>query len=77
MKKYVLRFVLLSIGRMFDMKKKGMGLVGGIGVGMISAAALGLAGAQLMKNSKQVKRSAGKAIHAVGDFVDNVQYMFK
>ena len=59
------------------MKKKGMGLVGGIGVGMISAAALGLAGTQLLKNNQRVKKSAGKAIHAVGDFVDNVQYMFK
>ena len=59
------------------MKKKGMGLIGGIGVGVISAAALGLAGSQLLKNNKQVKKRAGNALHAVGDFVENVQYMFK
>ena len=59
------------------MKKKGIGLAGGISIGLLSAAAIGVAGTQLLKNNKPVKRGAGKAIHAVGDFVENLQYMFK
>ena len=54
-----------------------MGIIKGIGGGLAAGMAVGFIGGQMMKNSKQMKKKAGKAMHAVGDLFENVQYMFK
>lgn len=47
-----------------------------VGIGMAIGAAIGYAGSTMMgSNTKTVKRTVGKAIRAVGDLVDNFQYM--
>ena len=38
---------------------------------------VGYVGSQLMSNQKQVKKKASKAAHAVGNLIDDVQYIFK
>ena len=52
------------------MNKNTIGLMKGIGTGLA-------AGSQLMSNQKQVKKKASKAAHAVGNLIDDVQYIFK
>lgn len=54
-----------------------MGVVKGIGTGLAAGMAVGFVGGQMVKNQKQVKRKANKAMHAVGDLFENVQYLFK
>ena len=63
--------------RGFQMAKNTMGIVKGVGAGLAAGAVVGFIGSQMMKNDKQMKKKAGKAMHAVGDLLDNVQYMFK
>ena len=57
--------------------KNVMGVVKGIGTGLAAGMAGGFVGGQMVKNQKQVKRKANKAMHAVGDLFENVQYLFK
>lgn len=59
------------------MSKNTMGIIKGVGTGLAAGMAVGFVGSQMMKNQKQVKRKANKAMHAVGDLLENVQYMFK
>ena len=42
-----------------------------------SSMMVGYVGSQLMSNQKQVKKKASKAAHAVGNLIDDVQYIFK
>ncbi len=39
--------------------------------------AAGVVGATVLGNNKKVKKNAHKAMHAVGDLLGNVPYMFK
>lgn len=55
------------------MSKNATGVVKGIGAGMV----VGCMGSQMMKNEKQMKKKASKAINAVGDLIENAQYIFK
>ena len=57
--------------------QKHNGIIKGVGGGLAAGMAVGFIGGQMMKNSKQMKKKAGKAMHAVGDLFENVQYMFK
>ncbi len=59
------------------MTRNATGFMKGIGTGIAAGVAVGFIGGQMMKNQKQMKKKAGKAIHAMGDLLDNVQYMFK
>lgn len=60
------------------MYKGTMKFISGIGAGMLAGAAVVTVGSKMMKGkNKHFKRSAGKTIQAVGDLIDNVQYMFK
>lgn len=59
------------------MRKNTMGIVKGVGSGIAAGMVVGFVGSQMMKNDKQMKKKAGKALHMVGDLIDNVQYMFK
>lgn len=59
------------------MTKGVTGFIKGMGAGIATAACIGVVGSMAMKNKKGFKKTAGKAIKAVGDLVDNVQYMIK
>lgn len=70
--------ILLLIGRFRYMMKNTMNMVKGVGLGMLAGAAVTMVGSQMMKtDKKQLKKNAGKAIKAMGDVIDGVQYMFK
>lgn len=52
------------------------------GVGMTLAAGMiaGLVGTAAMRKHKgmrKIKKNAGRAVHAIGDFVDEVKYLMK
>ena len=53
------------------------GFIKGMGAGIATAAAIGAVGTMAFKKNKSFKKKAGKAMKAVGDFVNNVQYMMK
>ncbi len=59
------------------MYKSTTNLAKGIGVGMLAGAAAVTVGSMMMKDKKQLKKNAGKAMHAVGDFINNMEYMMK
>ena len=59
------------------MNKNTIGLMKGIGTGLAAGMMVGYVGSQLMSNQKQVKKKASKAAHAVGNLIDDVQYIFK
>ena len=52
------------------MTRNTMGIIKGVGGGLAAGMAVGFIGGQMMKNSKQMKKKAGKAMHAVGDLFD-------
>ena len=54
-----------------------MGLIRGVVLGMTSGVLIGASLCCMMKNPKKIKRKADKAVHAVGDLVGQVPYMFK
>ena len=56
-----------------SMKGYAKGIATGIAVGTV----VGCIGGRMMHNKKAVKKNAGKALRAVGDFLENVQYMMK
>lgn len=59
------------------MAKGFKGFMKGVGAGVAAGIAIGAVSSTLMKNNKGVRKNAGKALRAVGDFVENVQYMIK
>ena len=48
----------------------------GIGIGMTMGLGIAAASAMAAKNKKSAK-PAGRAMHAVGDIIENVSHMFK
>ncbi len=59
------------------MSKGIMGVMRGVGIGLTAGMVVGFMGSQMMKNEKQMKKKACKAIDAVSDLIENAQYMFK
>lgn len=59
------------------MYKQTMGMVKGIGVGMVAGAAVVGVGSMMLKDKKHLKKNAGKAMHAVGELINNVDFLFK
>lgn len=59
------------------MNKNTIGLMKGIGTGLAAGMMVGYVGSQLMSNQKQVKKKASKAAHAVGNLIDDVQYILR
>lgn len=49
----------------------------GMGAGLAAGMTIYAVGSTMMKNKKNVRKNAGRAIKAVGSFIDNVQYMMK
>lgn len=57
--------------------KSTMNVVKGVGLGMLAGAAVVMVGERVAQtNKKQLKKNAGKAVKAMGDVLDGVQYMF-
>lgn len=59
------------------MYKKTMNAAKLIGIGAAVGMATYCVGSKMYGNKKCIKRKAGKAIHAMEDIVDGIQYMFK
>ena len=53
------------------------GFVKGVGTGMAAGMAIAAVGSMMMRNNRNMKKTMGKTVKAVGDFVSNVQYMLK
>ena len=49
----------------------------GLGIGIVGGVILGHCSRNMMGTNKTVKRKAGRAVHAVGDFIESVPYLFK
>lgn len=59
------------------MYKSTTNLAKGIGMGILAGAAAVTVGSMVMKDKKHLKKNAGKAMHAMGDFINNMEYMLK
>ena len=69
--------IIFIIWRYYKMSRNAMNVAKGIGAGMVAGVMVGFVGSQMMKNEKKMKKKAGKAFSAVGDLIENAQYMFK
>ena len=59
------------------MKNNMSNFVKGVGMGVALGCTAGVMGSYLMKkNKKGIKNNAGKAIHSIGDLLENVTGMF-
>lgn len=59
------------------MFKNSANIIRGIFIGMMSGIILGASASCMMREQRKVKRKAGRAVHAVGDFIDQIPCMFK
>lgn len=64
------------------MSKSAMNVAKGVGIGMLTgAAALAVGSAVMKKNSKSgmknMKKSAGRAVHTVGELINGVESMLR
>lgn len=59
------------------MQNKTSSLIKGIGIGMLSGAAVTVAVKCITDNSHNITKGSTKLIKAMGDVVDGVQTMFK
>lgn len=59
------------------MNHSGMNFVKGIGTGLAAGVVVSAVGVSMMKNKKNLKKSAGKAARTVSNILDDVQYMLK
>lgn len=53
------------------------GFVKGTITGMIAGAAVVTVGKMMISDNRNISKGSGKAMKAVGDFIDGVQTMFK
>ncbi len=53
------------------------GFVKGTLAGMVAGAAAVTVGKMMMSDNRNISKGSGKAMKAVGDFIDGVQTMFK
>lgn len=59
------------------MTKGVMGFVKGAGMGIALGCVVGAVGSSYMRhNKKGIKKNVGKALHSVGDLMENVTSMF-
>ncbi len=70
--------VCTTIKEVRTVTKSTMKFVKGMGAGMAAGMIAGAVGSSLVRiNKKGLKKKASKAMKAVGDVVENVQYMMK
>lgn len=80
--KTVLRLLnyLIIIGRIRNMYKNTMNVVKGVGMGMLAGVAVAAVSTKAMGSKKKathMKKSAGKAIHTVGNLIGDVEKMLR
>lgn len=67
-----------DIWRCYSLSKTAMNVAKGVVAGVATGVVVGYAGSKMMKKKpKQMKKSADKAMHAMGDFISGVSAMFK
>ena len=54
-----------------------MSFIKGVGTGIAAGAVIATVSRSMMKNRKSLAKKTGKAMRAVGDFVESMQYMLK
>ena len=59
------------------MCKNGMTLLKGVILGLTSGVIIGSSMCCMIRNPRKLKRKADNVVHAVGDFMGQVPYMFK
>ena len=59
------------------MSRGTMGLMKGMAIGIAAGVAVGAVGKTVFGNNKRLRKQAGRTVRAIGDIVDNVQYMFR
>ena len=73
--------LIIVLWRFDTMVKQTMNIAKGIGMGMLAGAAVAAIGSKAMgktqKTVKSMKKSAGKAIHTVGDLIGDVERILK
>ncbi len=69
--------LIIKLWRSYNMCKNVLGVVKGIGTGLAAGIIVGALGCQMINNDKHMKKKASKAMHSMGDLIDNVQYMFR
>ena len=76
----LLRFLLL-LRRIDGMYKQSMNVAKGVGLGLLTGAAVAAIGTKAMGGSRRkaahMKRNASKAIHTVGNMIGDVERMLK
>lgn len=68
---------LYLLWRRYNMYKQTMGFLRGIGTGVIAGVAVSVVGAKMMRDNRRIRRSANKAMRAVGGLMDNVTVLFR
>ena len=53
------------------------GMVKGVVTGMAVGAVAGMVGGTMMRNNKNIKKKAGKALKTIKGVISSVQYMMK
>ncbi len=67
-----------DIWRCYSLSKAAANIAKGVVAGITAGVVVGYAGSKIMKkNPKQMKKNAGKAMNAMGDFISGVSAMFK
>ncbi|HHW45299.1 MAG TPA: hypothetical protein GXX17_00110 [Clostridiales bacterium] len=59
------------------MARNTMSFIKGVGTGIAAGAVIATVSRSMMKNRKSLAKKTGKAMRAVGDFVESMQYMLK
>lgn len=77
----LLRFIIL-LRRIDGMYKQSMNVAKGIGLGMLTGAAVAAIGATVMnggshKKAAHMKKNASRAIHTVGDMLGDMEKMLR
>ncbi len=67
-----------DIWRCYSLSKAAANVAKGVVAGITAGVIVGYAGSRMMKkNPKQMKKNAGKAMNAMGDFISDISAMFK
>ncbi len=73
--------VIIIIGRFDAMYKQTMNTAKGIGMGILAGAAVAAVSTKMLsgshKKAANMKKSAGKAIHTVGNLIGDVEKMLR
>lgn len=67
--------------RIYDMNKNAVNIAKGIGIGVATGVAVAAVGSGVMnkksKSMKNMKKTAGKAVHTMGEMINSFESMLK